>query len=182
MYFRISDVSPPYAGGFEEEGAWVVAIGLNFQVVDVSYYYLNAYIFDFSGGGNFTYGTWSPTLTEVFDGNNFFAVFVSGGTYYYGMLNRAQLRAGVIQPVYALAFSGPDSGWWYNSISTACARWEVTAQTAGNTYLLLGWDEYLVRGYDIPNGARLYGYGDTATRNQVTNSGSQQTVDGRIFE
>jgi hypothetical protein len=182
MYFRISNVSPPYAGAFEQESSWVVAIGLNYVTVSVAAFSEPVYIWDFYGGGTGAFAFWSPSNAEMFDGNNFFAAFVSSGTFYFGMVNRAQLRAGVIQPVYSIAMAGANSVWWHNSALNCCLRYAAYATSSQNLTLELGWDEYIARGYDLPDGARLYGLGDTTTRNQLIFSGSIQTVDGRIFE
>ena len=182
MYFRISNVAFPYYGPFEQEGSWVIAIGLNYIYSSLNYFY-DIYAWNFYGGGNSYYAVWYPSIADVFNGNNFFAFYVSGGTFYYGMVNRAQLRAGVIQPVYSIAFSGVDSLYWYNSMDTFCARIGACINgSPANLDFRLGWDEYIVRGYDLPNPSRLYGYGDTTTRNTLINSGSAQYIDGRIFE
>ena len=183
MYFRISNTMFPYAGPFEEEGAWVAAIGLNYYGVYQSTLQAGVYIYDFKGGGSFFYGSWFSTFANVFNGNYFFAVYVYSGTLYFGMVNRAQLRAGVIQPIYGTAMSGLNDTWWYNSILNACMRYSLQMLSApDNLDMVIGWDEYLVRGYDLPPENRLYGLGDTATRYQVVNSGSAQYVDGRVFE
>ena len=182
MYFRISNVAFPYYGPFEQEGSWVSAIGLNYYYGSVSTFFETSG-WNFYGGNNQYNGFWSPSFADVFNGNNFFAFFVSSGTFYFGMVNRAQLRAGVIQPVYAVAFSSVDSLWWYNSMDIFCSRFSTCINgSAGALDLRIGWDEYLVRGYDLPNPSRLYGYGDTATRNNVIVDGSPQYIDGRIFE
>lgn len=180
MYFRVSTVSPTWAGNFEAAGSWVVAIGFNYFTANLSTTF-DTYVWEFPGDGNSYYASLGASFAQVFDGNNFFAAFNDGGTIYFGLLNRAQLRAGVIQPVLSIAMFSPDA-WWYNSINTICPRLTFWPASLSSLQLKLAWDEYIVRGYDIPDGARLYGQGDTATRNTVINSSPYQTCEGRIFE
>jgi hypothetical protein len=183
MYWRMSNKAVPYAGGFEEQGAWVSAIGFNYWSASVSSYF-DTLTYDFFGGGNNYFGYWSPGFYELVDGNNFMAAYVYGGTFYFGMLNRAQLRAGVIQPLYSISLGSATSPWWDNSMLNICQRIRVYSATGSyaNLDLYIGWDEYILRGYDLPAEARLYGVGDTGTRDTVINSGSAQYIDGRIFE
>ena len=183
MYWRISNKAVPFAGGFEEQGAWVCAIGVNYWNA-----YLNSYfdvsMYDFFGGGNQYNAYFAPGFYELFDGNNFLACYVYSGTMYFGMVNRAQLRAGVIQPVYAIGMFGPGGIYWDNSMMNISPRIRTYSATGGwdNSDLYIGWDEYILRGYDLPPEARLYGAGDTDTRNTVLYSGSNNYIDGRIFE
>jgi len=180
MYFRVSTVSPTWAGNFEAAGSWVVAIGFNYFTISVSSTYDSA-VFEFYGSSNAFFAQLGASVAEIFDGNNFFAAFNDGGGMAYGLLNRAQLRAGVIQPVISLGITGP-TGWWHNSVNTICPRIAFWPASLSSLQVQLAWDEYIVRGYDIPDGSRLYGQGDTATRNTVIFSAPAQTVEGRIFE
>lgn len=182
MYFRVSNVMFPYAGPFEEQGAWVVAVGLNYWAAYIPTYTTPVSMWESYGGGNFYNAYWNPSFADVFNGNNFLACYVSSGTLYFGMLNRAQLRAGVIQPVYAVAMAGVDSIWWYNTIMNINSRVSFITQSTQNLDLYMGWDEYIVRGYDLPPENNLYGQGDTCIRSKAVNPGSVQYVNGRVFE
>ena len=180
MYFRVSTVSPTWAGNFEAAGSWVVAIGFNYYTISISTTF-DSFVWEFPGSSVSYFASLGASVAQVFDGNNFFAAFNDGGSMCYGLLNRAQLRAGVIQPVISLSIGGPTT-WWYNSVNTICPRISFWPASLSSLQVQLAWDEYIVRGYDIPDGSRLYGQGDTATRNTVINSAPYQTVEGRIFE
>jgi hypothetical protein len=180
MYFRVSTMSPTWEGNFEAAGSWVVAIGLNYYTISISSTF-DSFVWEFPGSGVFYFASLGASIAQLFDGNNFLAAFNDGGSMCYGLLNRAQLRAGVIQPVISLSIGGPTT-WWYNSVNTICPRISFWPASLSSLQVQLAWDEYIVRGYDIPDGSRLYGQGDTATRNTVINSAPYQTVEGRIFE
>jgi len=185
MYFRIANGTMfPFASAFEEPGAWVVAVGLNyFNWFSGDIFFTTGEIFQFYGDGNNYNVTLGATLDQMYDGNNFFAVFVSGGSQQFGLVNRAQLRAGVIQPVIQIGMFGPDSINWYNSMQNVTFRHGIFPQSGSRSVQLqIGWDEMLVRGYDLPPEAAMAGTGFTTTRAKVTNPGTAQFIQGKIFE
>lgn len=185
MYFRIANgTTYPFAAAFEEPGAWVVAIGLNhFNWLSGGIYFIEVDTFYLYGDGANYFANWSPSLAEIYDGNNFFAHFVSGGSQQFGFLNRTQLRAGVIQPVYQISMFGPGGTIWDNSAQNIMFRHGLIT-TSGDRYveLRIGWDEILVRGYDLQAEHNMFGTSYTTTRAKAINPGTARYIDGRIFE
>jgi hypothetical protein len=194
MYFHVAQVSNPHAAAFEEPTAWVVALGFNYHLVNAGSWYYEGItsIWEAHGGDQWTFNNVGrSSFQELFDGNNFTASWVSGGTLYYGTLNRAQLRAGVIQPVNTSAWGGVDNTFWYNTFMKTLHRHTIiSASGYQTTELSIGWDEYIARGYNLPPEHRLYAYGSNPTRAQVwsgtytytTNGVSGTTIDGRYFQ
>lgn len=202
MYFRIANgTTYPFSAGFEEPAAWVVAIGLNHFSFDRNVFFLPPEAFQFPGGdgsGNFQFyfGTWSvPTSAEIYNGNNFFAHFVSGDRLQVGFLNRAQLRAGVIQPVYQIAMWLPSTSSiaennnagavpiWFNSAQNWAFRHGIIPNGAdGSLTFNMGWDEILVRGYDLPPEHDMFGTSSTTIRSKAVNPGTLKYIDERLFE
>lgn len=185
MYFRIANGNMfPFASAFEEPGAWVVAIGLNyFDWFSDAIFITGGEIFQFYGDANNYNATLGASLAQMYDGNNFFAVFVSGGSQCFGLVNRAQLRAGVIQPVIQVAMFGPETINWFNSMQNVTFRHGLNTQSGSRSVQLqIGWDEMLVRGYDLPPEAAMAGTGFTTIRSKVVNPGPAQYIQGRIFE
>ena len=185
MYFRIANgATYPFAAAFEEPGAWVVAIGLNhFDWQSGGIFFIETEAWYFYGDTLAYFANWSPTLAEIYDGNNFFAHFASGGSQQFGFLNRTQLRAGVIQPVYQLSMFGPGGTIWDNSAQNITFRHGIIT-SGGDRFveLRIGWDEILVRGYDLQPEHNMFGTSNTTTRAKVVNPGTSRTIDGRIFE
>jgi hypothetical protein len=186
MYFRIADGRMfPFAAGFEEPTAWVYAIGLNhFNWFSGDIFFNDVHAFFFYGNNEAFYNAfWNPSLAQIYDGNNFFAVFVSGGVQQWGMLNRAQLRAGVIQPVFQVAMFGPGSTIWDNSLQNMSFRHGINTQSGSRSLRFqLGWDEILIRGYSLPPEAPMAGTSSTTTRAKVFNPGPATYIQGRIFQ
>lgn len=185
MYFRIANGTMfPFASAFEEPGAWVVAVGLNyFNWFSDAIFITGGEVFQLYGDGNSYFANLGASLAQMYDGNNFFAAFVSGGSQQFGLVNRAQLRAGVIQPVIQVSMFGPDSINWYNSMQNIAFRHGLTTQSGSRSIQLqIGWDEMLVRGYDLPPEAAMAGTSFTTIRSKVVNPGPAQYIQGRIFE
>lgn len=72
---------------------------------------------------------------------------------------------------------------WESSAQNIAFRHGIITQGGDRSVeLRLGWDEILVRGYDLPPEHNMFGTSNTTTRAKVINPGTARYIDGRIFE
>ena len=173
----------PWQSAFEDSnGNWVNAIGLNYHSVDVGGT-ANADIIQYVGNSEFYFATLGVNFFDLFDGNNFYAQWVSGGVMYHGLLNRAQLRSGNISPTYQLAMYGPEAAaGWRSSLTTLLHSYSELPSGGGSINIYLGCDEILLRGHQYPSDHRMANRGRFVTRSIYRDAARRGTIEGRAFE
>lgn len=158
--------------------SWVDAIGLNYHTSSNSGTF-TAQTVNYVGNGGLFFASFGVGFFDVFNGNNFFAVYAKGGSIYYGMVNRSQLRSGVIAPISEFNF-GEYS--WRSSCMTILHGYIESLGAGTFNSVALACDEVLFRGHAFPSDHRMFARGSTVTRNIYRNAARRGDIDGRVFE